>query len=538
MAELRASRVLVFVVAYDAERHIRGVFERVPPEMFRDEAIEFVCIDDASRDHGAAVLVDWIRERDIRNVTVLRNPVNQGYGGNQKLGYRLAIERDFDFVILLHGDGQYAPEMLPRFIETFERTRADVVIGSRMMEAGAARKGGMPAYKWIGNRLLTNLQNRLSGLSLSEYHSGYRGYSTAFLRRVAFEIDTNDFHFDTEILFQAAYVGAEIVEFPIPTHYGDEICHVPGLAYSWNVVRSSLQYGLHRIGMLCSLKYRNLGREGYVDKTEMPYSSHSVALGIVEQIAPRTVLDIGCARGWVARRLRSRGIEVTGIDREEPEPGAVSAFHRVDLEQESLPVDPFSFDLVLLLDVIEHLADPEGFLVALRNASRALRPDAPAPTLLVSTPNVAFASVRLNLLLGRFTYAERGILDVTHKRLFTRRSLRVALADTGYEVDRCVPVAVPFGAVVGGRLGQWLERWSVVAARLWPTLFAFQFLIVCRPRPGIASILAASEAGSRGSGVRDLRQEPRPSSTTRPPLGTPSIGGTETVLPVRNESGR
>ncbi|MGH7858876.1 MAG: glycosyltransferase family 2 protein, partial [Candidatus Binatia bacterium] len=148
-------RILVFVVAYDAERHIRGVFERIPPELFRDENVQFVCIDDASRDQGPAVLVDWIHERGISNVTVLRNPVNQGYGGNQKLGYRFAIERGFDFVILLHGDGQYAPERLPDFIEAWERTGADVVLGSRMLEPGGAQRGGMPLYKRIGNQVLS-----------------------------------------------------------------------------------------------------------------------------------------------------------------------------------------------------------------------------------------------------------------------------------------------------------------------------------------------------------------------------------------------
>ncbi|MGH7819052.1 MAG: glycosyltransferase [Candidatus Binatia bacterium] len=537
----RGSRILVFVIAYDAERHIRSVFDRVPPHLFRDERVEFVCIDDASRDSGPDVLVDSIRERGICNVTVLRNPVNQGYGGNQKLGYRLAIEHGADFVILLHGDGQYAPERLSDFIEAWERTGADVVLGSRMLEPGSARRGGMPFYKRIGNRLLTGIQNRLTGLDLSEYHTGYRGYSTSFLRRVPFEINTNDFHFDTEILLQAAHVGARIVELPIPTHYGDEVCHVPGLRYSWDVLRSTIQYRLHHVGMLCSLKYRNLRPDQYVDKSETPYSSHAIALRAIEGLQPRTVLDVGCARGWVTRKLQSRGIEVAGVDRDEPDAGTMTSFHRVDLERDAFPVDPFAYDVVLLLDVLEHLADPERFLLDLRNTSQALRPGGRSPRLLVSTPNIAFAAVRLNLLLGRFPYAERGILDITHKRLFTRRSLLQTLGDCGYQVDRVVPVAVPFGAVFGGRLGRLLEQTSALLARLWPTLFAFQFFVECRPLPGVASVLKESEtrlAAPRGAGPDEAYQSGRLRLTETTAIASPASAASDSVTPRRKEAGR
>jgi glycosyltransferase involved in cell wall biosynthesis/SAM-dependent methyltransferase len=502
-------RILILVVAYDAERHIRQVFERIPADLYRSDDVEIVCIDDASSDEGADLLVEWLRRKGISNVTVLRNRVNQGYGGNQKLGYRIAIERGADFVILLHGDAQYAPECIRDFVETWERSAADVVLGSRMLEPGGARRGGMPLHKRVGNRTLTWIQNRLTGLGLSEYHTGYRGYATSFLKRIPFEIDTNDFHFDTEILLQAAHVGARIVEIPVPTRYGDEICHVPGLRYSWNVMRSTVQFKLHQMGMLCSLKLRNLSSDRYVDKSGAPYSSHALALRTVEALGARHVLDVGCARGWLARRLRALGIEVTAIDREEPEPGAVDVFHRVD---------PFDFDVVLLLDVIEHLADPESFLVALRNSSTALRPGGREPQVLVSTPNVAFAMVRLNLLLGRFPYAERGILDVTHKRLFTRASLLATLRDCGYRVDRVTPVPVPFGAVLGGSIGRMLETLGGFAARLWPTLFAFQFLVECRPLPGVASILEESE-------VRWApREEDRQGSLATTTSGSPDRG--------------
>jgi len=186
------------------------------------------------------------------------------------------------------------------------------------------------------------------------------------------------------------------------------------------------------------------------------------------------------------------GAEVTGIDREEPAAGRLHRFLKADL-RDPLPVDPFEYDAVLLLDVLEELEDPEGFLLAMRNRSRALRPGAVGPVVLVATPNVAFAAVRLNLLLGRFTYAERGILTVSHKRVFTRGSLVRTLSDCGYAVESVRPVPVPWEAVLEGRPGRWLGVLSAGLARLWSRLFAFQFQATCRPLPGVRHVLAESQ---------------------------------------------
>ena len=127
----RSSRILIFVVAYQHERLIEGLFERVPEQLFNNDRIQFLVIDDAGGDATADVLQRWIEARDIQNVSVARNPINQRYGGNQKLGYRYALETGFDLTILLHGDAQYAPEMLPDFIEIWERTGAAVILGTR-----------------------------------------------------------------------------------------------------------------------------------------------------------------------------------------------------------------------------------------------------------------------------------------------------------------------------------------------------------------------------------------------------------------------
>lgn len=490
-AERRArGRILVFVVAYRAERHLVSVFERVPAELFEDRRVHFLVIDDASGDAGPDLLRAWLDERGIHNVTVTRNPVNQGYGGNQKLGYRQSIDAGYDFTILLHGDGQYAPERLPQFIRTWEETGADVVLGSRMGDLASARAGGMPLYKVVGNTLLTRMQNLLTGRHLSEYHTGYRGYSSSFLAKVPFEINTNDFHFDTEILLQAMHVDARIEEFDIPTHYGDEECHVDGLDYAWNVTVETFRYRMHRTGMLCSLKYRRLDDpEWRSNRGNTPlYSAHRLAIETLRELKPARVLDLGSGAGVVAEACEAMGAEVTGIDRQEPLPGRMRRFLKADLDA-PLPVDPFDYDAVLLLDVLEELDDPESFLLSLRNQSQALGVEGLGPRVLVATPNVGFITNRLALLFGRFNYGDRGILDIAHKRLFTRKSLLRMLDDCGYEIEWTRPIPVPWEAVLPGRLGRALGRLSSGLARLWGTLFGFQFLVLCRPRPGVEHVL-------------------------------------------------
>jgi glycosyltransferase involved in cell wall biosynthesis len=482
-------RVLIFVVAYNAERHIESVLARLPEAIFNHRQFHLLIIDDSSQDASASRAVEWLQRYGVHNATVLRNPKNLGYGGNQKLGYRYAIDEGYDFVVLLHGDGQYDPALIPQFVEQYDRTRADVVLGSRMHSLHAAAAGGMPYYKMIGNRLLTKFQNRVTGRSLSEYHTGYRAYTTAFLARVPFEINTNDFHFDTEILLQAFYVDATIVEFPIPTHYGDEVCHVNGWRYALNVVRATLRYRLHTIGMHCSLKFRNLSSDRYQDKAWIPYSSHAMALAKVQQLSPKTLLDIGCGPGHVARECEKLGVQVTGLDSEQPKLNRMSHFVAWDLEKGMPPIDPLRFDAILMLDVIEHLASPEDFLLRLRHASGVAAEKSTMPVMVLTTPNVAFLGMRLNLLLGRFTYGERGILDITHKRLYTRKSLLSTLDECGYDIITVEGVGVPFRAVLRGRLGALLGLVASALARLWPTLFGFQILVVCRPRPGVKQLL-------------------------------------------------
>src|SRR2546428_4559965 len=196
--DLGGRRLLIFIVAYNAETTIEKVLSRIPISLPSND-VEVLIIDDSSKDNTFAEGLRYQQSNSELKITVLRTMENQGYGGNQKLGYRYAIDHGFDIVALIHGDGQYAPEKLPVLLRPLVRGEADAVFGSRMIDNGAARAGGMPAYKWIGNKILTAFQNRMLRTNFSEFHSGYRLYSTAALNRIPFEKNTNDFHFDTEI---------------------------------------------------------------------------------------------------------------------------------------------------------------------------------------------------------------------------------------------------------------------------------------------------------------------------------------------------
>jgi glycosyltransferase involved in cell wall biosynthesis len=238
-------KIGIFIIAYNAVNHLEKTLSRISPEVY-ERVEEVFVIDDCSSDNTYYAALGYKNERKVDKLTVHRNEKNQGYGGNQKVGYQYAIDRGFDIVALVHGDGQYAPEALGELLAPLEEGKADMVFGSRMSVPGAARRGGMPLYKYFGNRILTKAQNAMTGLSLSEYHSGYRLYCVHALREIPFQSFTNSWHFDTQIILALVERDKRIVELPIPTYYGDEICHVNGVPYAMHCLITSARFYLNR----------------------------------------------------------------------------------------------------------------------------------------------------------------------------------------------------------------------------------------------------------------------------------------------------
>lgn len=486
-------RLLVFVVAYYAESTLTGVLERIPRQVFEDFECEVLVVDDGSRDRTFEIGEEYRRQHPEIPLTVLRNQLNQGYGGNQKIGYTYAIRRGFDFVALIHGDGQYAPEELPRLLVPLCEGRADAVFGSRMSRPGDALRGGMPLYKFVGNRVLTAFENLMLGTHLSEFHSGYRIYGVHALARVPFLLNTDDFHFDTEIIIQLVSARMRIVELPIPTYYGGEICRVNGLRYAWNVAVAVLRATLHRAGVLYQRRYDTEPDGNTHYDLKLGYrSSHTMALAAVA--AGETVLDLGGGPGELAALLAEKGCRVTLVDRTAPpraHPGVDVVEHDLD---EPLRIDLGPFRTILALDVIEHMASPERFLRELRRLF-----DGQPRRLILTTPNVAFVVQRLMLLLGQFNYGRAGILDRTHTRLFTFRTLKRLLREEGFRIRVVKGVPAPFPKVFGpGWPGRAAVALNTALIALSKTLFSYQIYVEAECRPDVDFFLRSTAAPGRG----------------------------------------
>jgi glycosyltransferase involved in cell wall biosynthesis len=466
-------RIGVLVVAYNAAATLAKVLDRIPAEL-RPEIEEVIVSDDHSQDSTYLVGLGYQQESDLP-ITLIRQSVNLGYGGNQKAGYNLAIEHGLDIVVMLHGDGQYAPESLPDILGPLLAEEADAVFGSRTMVKGAARKGGMPLYKFAGNRILSRIENAALGTHLSEFHSGYRAYSVAALKQIPFQQNSDGFNFDTQIIIQLHDSGMRIAEVPIPTYYGDEICYVDGLGYAADVTKDVITYRLQKAGFGDGNRIA-LSEEYQLKPSDD--SSHGRISKLLQCRPPSRILDLGCSSGLLSERLLEMGHEVVGVDVNELEGvrDRTSSFFKVDLN-DGIPSEVGSgFDIVLAADVLEHVVNPGQLMNQIRSVLN------PAGTALLCVPNIAHWYPRFRSTLGMFDYDQRGILDATHLRFFTRRSLGRLVRRGGFAIRRIEPLGLPLDALgVDGTKARTLRLVDRLLAGLWPTMFSYQFLVEATP---------------------------------------------------------
>lgn len=492
MNNFQKPKLLVFIVAYHAESTIQEVLNRIPVQLNENYVVEILIIDDSSKDQTLERVQKVIKDADIPfGIKIFYNPSNLGYGGNQKLGYHYAIENNFDFVALIHGDGQYAPELLPFLLEPLMERKADAVFGSRMLSNGGALKGGMPLYKFIGNKILTWFENHLLKSSLSEFHSGYRIYSVSTLKKLPFHLNTNDFHFDTEIIVQLIFSGSKIVELPIPTYYGDEICRVNGLKYALDVAKSVIKAKMQTLGLVYDIKFDCLAQgkssSQYIAKLHHK-SPHTKAL---HHIRPgSSVLDLGCAGGYVGEALKAVGCKVTGVDIHPPKSlASLDNFIQHDLNQGMPDIEIQQYDYILLLDVIEHLASPENFISSLYKRLE----DNPQIEIIASTGNVAFFITRAMLLFGNFNYGKRGILDLTHTRLFTFSSFKNLFTQNSYQIEYECGIPAPYHLALGDTfLSRFLSRVNNLLIKLGKGLFSYQIYFVAKATPSLKYLIKIS----------------------------------------------
>jgi 2-polyprenyl-3-methyl-5-hydroxy-6-metoxy-1,4-benzoquinol methylase len=349
-------------------------------------------------------------------------------------------------------------------------------MGSRMMEKGAARRGGMPLYKLVGNRILTRAENALLGAELTEFHSGYRAYSASALRDIPFEHNTDGFDFDTQIIVQLLHAGKRIVEIPVPTYYGDEICYVNGIRYAKDVIKDVLEYRLAVMGF---------GTSDWVAKPrdyafkDGDGSSNAVILEMMTGMPRCRILDLGCWGGFFAAHARAAGHEVTGLDCLEV-PGVrdrTDHFVMASLE-EGIPDEVGDgFDVIVAADVIDHLSRPGDVL---RDMRRVLRPGG---QVLLSVPNFAHWYPRMRIAAGLFGYDRRGILDETHLRFFTRATLRRLVRASGFDILEEQATGLPLRAVstADGRKLRIVSKSDRMLVGIRPTLFGYQYILRLTP---------------------------------------------------------
>ncbi len=245
---MKGQKVIVVMPAYNAERTI----EKTWREVLEQEIVDLIVIvDDGSQDETVSLA------RKLDKVVVHVHPRNRGYGANQKTCYRLALNHGADIVVMVHPDYQYTPKLIPAMVELVANGAYSCVLGSRIL-GGQALKGGMPAWRYVGNRALTLAGNLLLGAQLSEFHTGYRAFSRKLLERLPLEANSDDFVFDNEVLAEAIWLGCQIGEISCPTSYvpgASSINFRRSVCYGFGCLATALTYWFARWGLVRSPRF-------------------------------------------------------------------------------------------------------------------------------------------------------------------------------------------------------------------------------------------------------------------------------------------
>lgn len=389
-------------------------------------------------------------------VRLFTNPRDLGWGGNKKVVLRYAQEKGFDLVLLAEGSALDPTDVERVLLRALEPPAPALVLGHR-------GSGGLLAK---ADRVAANL---VLGVDHRAYSHPLQAIPRWALERVNFALDADDERFDVELLVQ--FRAARIDALEIELRGGGNGAARSGQRHA---LPSALAYRLHQLHVLRKGSYLPFGEVQYSFK-ESRFGSHQK---IIERVRPGArVLDIGCSQGLLARDLRKKGVEVTGIDMiprslVRPEVDRYLAcdldhFTGADLQRE--------FDYIICADILEHLRDPEALLRVVR---RYLKFDG---HLLASTGNIAVWFYRLSLLLGRFEYGPRGILDFTHTHLYTCDSFCRLIERAGFRIAArsytSLPFEVFFESTGKSRLIRGIDALYHQAARIWPRMFAYQILV-------------------------------------------------------------
>jgi glycosyltransferase involved in cell wall biosynthesis len=238
-------KVIVVMPAYNAEKTLLQTHAEV---LAQDCVDLIIVVDDVSRDRTIEIA------RGLSRTRVYTHESNRGYGGNQKTCYKRALEEEADIVIMVHPDYQYTPKLIPAFVSMIGSGLYDCVLGSRIL-GGYALKGGMPLWKYVANRSLTFAENLLTGAKLSEYHTGYRGFSRRLLEMVPFYANSDDFVFDNQMIAQVLWLGFTVAEVSCPTRYFDDASSIDfwrSITYGVGCLKTAFEFRLAKMKIINS----------------------------------------------------------------------------------------------------------------------------------------------------------------------------------------------------------------------------------------------------------------------------------------------
>ncbi|MCX6556229.1 MAG: methyltransferase domain-containing protein [Candidatus Aminicenantes bacterium] len=461
-------KILFFIAARNCGSTIEAVLASLPTAI-GDHGCETLVIDDDSIDGTFSRTANYRSRHPELHLTVLSNPEALGYGGTQKLGFHYAIEKDFSVVALLHGDSPATADSLGKMILPVLNDEADAVF--------AATKPS--SFK----------------------PTGWRVYAVKTLKQIPFALNTDGSHFNKEIAIQLGLNESRIRKIPIPMVGSGEGWRANGLASAWNALKSSRRAHFHRLNISFHRQF-DIVKPGRHYPPKFDYlSSHTMAINEVS--AGACVLDIGSGAGHVGRELEKRGCQVTGVDMAtEAEEQLLQRFAQIDLNRDPLPYRADGFDFILLLDVLEHLDQTaqSRLLEEIRAGSKSRK-----PALIITLPNIAFLLIRLQLLLGKFNYGKRGILDISHRHFFTFKSARRFLKQAGYKIEKEKGIPLPFPQIIGNNMiSGFLLR--VNAGLIWflPGIFSYQIFIKATPLPTEGQLLqlASEKAKEKESDLK------------------------------------
>ena len=466
-----APRIALFVFEARDPAQVRAVLEAVPAQLF-SRLCEVVVME--ARPGSGPPPPRLPQALDAKcDLFVHRTPRALGYGAVRKAALEYALRRGFDEALFLRAD-VHPPERLADLLGVSSDAGRELVLGARAIDRRHPPPGAGGLLRSMAHRLTTGFQNRLLGLHLHDYHSSLRRIPVDAMRRIPFQLDSDDRAFDMQLVIQCRALGLPIREVEVPPQWREYASQRAGLEGILRGVVTALDYRGHQLHL--SRRGRYLVDHGvHYTLKQSRSGSH---MQIVERIAPGSrVLDLGCSQGLLARPLREKRVRVTGVDAGPGENLAdeLDDYFQRDLEEPlELPTGRV-YDYVVSSDVIEHLRKRVELL---RSARRFLKPGG---RLIVSTPNIAIWFYRLSLLLGRFEYGPRGILDETHVHLFTRATFRREVERAGFtiihEMQTALPFEVVFESTGRSRLVRGLAAAYHALARAWPALFAYQFIL-------------------------------------------------------------